>query len=101
MASLKQSLKDQLQGLERNIANFCTKDHLTYSAFEVWLDEKYPPVTVGQYAFMPSKVLHQCNMDAYFDMFNLWADTVNKEDLTEYQQLVDNREQILEWLTEI
>ena len=101
MASLKESLKEQLQGLERNIANFDPKDHLTFAAFDAYLDDKHSPVTVGSFAFMPSKVLHQCNLDGYFEEFNNWAALADKTTLREYQQLIDNREQILEWLAEI
>lgn len=101
MANLKESLKEQLRGLERNLANFEAKDHLTFAEFEAFIDDNFSPVTVSEYAFMPSKVLFQCNIDAYYEMFNKWAERVDKKTMKEYQQLLDNKQQVLDWLGEL
>ena len=101
MANLKESLKEQLQSLERNIANFEPKDHLTFAEFEAFIDDNFKPVTVSEYAFMPSKVLFQCNLEGYYEMFNKWAERVDKKSMKEYQQMLDNKQQVLDWLGEL
>ena len=98
--NLKEMLKGRLVDIDKQINNFEPKFHLTYSAFDAYLDEHYKPITIHAYAFMPSKVL-MLNMDAYLEMFTWWASGVDKEEIPEYIQLKDEREQTLDWLEEL
>lgn len=99
--NLKEMLKARLRDIDKSLKNFDKARHLSYAEFEAHLDDRYPPVTVGQYAFMPSKVLFNLDMGAFLEMFRDWAETVPYEDINEYAQLKDEREQVLDWLEEI
>jgi hypothetical protein len=99
--NLKAMLKDRLAMIDKQLDLFEPKDHLTFAEFEAFVDDNFKPVTVSEYAFMPSKVLFQCNLDGYYEMFNKWAGRVDKKSMKEYQQLLDEREQTLDWLGEI
>lgn len=99
--NLKNMLKNRVKDIDKQLMSFNPAQHLTYSAFDVYLDDKYPPVTVGQYAFMPSRVMMTLNSQGYFDMFKEWAEGVDFETIPEYIQLQDEREQTLDWLEEI
>lgn len=98
--NLKAMLKSRLVDIDNQLNNFEPRYHLTYSAFDAYLDDHYKPLCVSQYAFLPSKVL-MLNMDAYLEMFASWANSVDKETIPGYIQLKDEREQVLDWLEEI
>jgi len=99
--NLRAMLKQRVKDLDKALMAFDPTQHLTYSAFEAYVDETYPPVTVGQYAFMPSKVLFHQNLSAFHEMFKDWAYSVDFEDIPEYVQLQDERSETLDWLEEL
>lgn len=99
--NLKEMLKNRLKDIDRQLKTFKPSQHLSYSQFEAHVDEVYPPVTVGQYAFMPSKVLFNIDMGVFHEMFREWADTIDPKEIPEYAQMIDEREQILDWLGEL
>ena len=99
--NLKQMLKNRIKDLDKQLMSFDPSKHLSYAQFEAYVDEVYPPVTVGQYAFMPSKVLFNLNMTAFHEMFKDWADTVDYEDIPAYNAIIEDREQTLDWLEEL
>jgi hypothetical protein len=98
--NLKAMLKQRVAELDKQIFGFEPRLHLTYSAFDEHIDNVEAPICIGQYAFLPSKVL-MLNMDAYLEMFKHWADSVDFEQIPEYNQLKDEREQTLDWLMEL
>lgn len=99
--NLKAMLKQRIKDLDKQIFNFDPTQHVSYSQYDAYLDEVHKPVTVGQYAFLASKVLFNLDHTAYFEGFRNWADTLDFEDIPEYAQLKDEREMTLDWLGEI
>lgn len=99
--NLKEMLKGRIREIDKALDNFEAKDYLTFAEFEAFVNDNFSPVTVSEYAFMPSKVLFQCNLDAYYEMYNKWAGRVDKKSMKEYQQLQDERKQNLDWLGEL
>lgn len=99
--NLKAMIQDRIKTISTQIEKFNSRDYLTYSSFDVYLDETYRYPTVGQYAFAPSRVLQALNSEAYFEMFKDWADKADKTKMPEYMQLQDELEQNLEWLEEL
>lgn len=98
--NLKSMLKNRIRDLDKALMNFEASKHVSYTAFDTYLDEHYKPCTVGEYAFMPSKVMW-LNTDAYFEMFKTWANSLDYDDIPEYAQLQDERSQVLDWLEEL
>lgn len=99
--NLKDMLKNRVKDLDKSLKNFSAYEHLTYAQFEQHLDEHYPPVTVGQYAFMPSKVMFHLDLNIFHEEFKAWADTVDLQSIPAYVSLVEDREQTLDWLEEL
>ena len=99
--NLRAMLKQRVKDIDKALMSFDPAQHLTYAAFEAYVDDTYPPVTVGQYAFMPSKVLFQLNLTAFHEMFKEWANSVDFDTIPEYIQLQDERSETLDWLEEL
>ena len=98
--NLKAMLKQRIKDIDKALFSFEPRHHLTYSQFDEYLDDTLKPITIGEYEFRPSKVLFG-NMDAYFQEFRKWSETVDYEVIPEYIQLRDEREQTLDWLAEL
>jgi hypothetical protein len=98
--NLKAMLQQRVKDLDKQIFNFNPSLHVTYSDFDDYLDSTYGELWIGEYSFKPSKVLFS-NSDAYFQEFKKFAETVDFEQIPEYIQLKDEREQTLDWLGEI
>lgn len=98
--NIKEMLKSRIKELDRQIFDFNPALHVTYSAFDAYLDENYKALTIHAYAFMPSRVL-KLNSDAYYEMFKHWAWSLDFEQIPEYIQLKDEREQTYDWLNEV
>lgn len=99
--NLKAMLQGRIKDIDKALFNFSPSQHLTYSQFDEYLDNTYKPVTVGEYAFLASKVLFNQNLTAYHEEFKKWAETVDFETIPEYIQLQDEREMTLDWLAEL
>ena len=98
--NLKAMLQSRKADLEKQIINFEPTRYVSYEAFDAYLDEAYNACVVGQYAFMPSKVLY-LDYTAYGEMFSSWADTVDKWQINEYNQLHDELEEVIGYLEEL
>jgi hypothetical protein len=101
--NLVSMLRSRLQTVERNIINFDDNKQMYASPakFEAWLDDTQPTVTVMGYAFKPSVVLFQANYEGYMDELRNWANNLDLTDFDEYNQLIDEREQLQVWLSEL
>lgn len=101
-ATLLDTLKQRLQDVERGIRTFSEYKQMkvSYSQFDEWLDSTQPTVSVMGYAFKPSEVLFNRNYEGYIDSMNKWAESLPLESFEEYQQLLDEREQLQQWILE-
>jgi hypothetical protein len=98
--NLRAMLQSRKADLESQIAKFNPTRYLSYETFDAYLDDTYKPCVVGQYAFMPSKVLY-LDYVAYDEMFSIWADTVDKNTIPEYNQLHDELQEVIDYLEEL
>ena len=98
--NLKAMLQQRVKDIDKAILSFDPALHVTYSQFDEHLDNTSDPIWVGEYNFLPSKVLFT-NSNAYFQEFRKWAETVDFDTIPEYIQLKDEREQTLDWLGEL
>ena len=100
--NLRGMIEGRIADLEKQIARFDPALSVPYSAYEHWIDENYRTVTVGKYAFAPSDVMKK-NLDTmsfHYDFVD-WARGLDKEEIPEYIQMVDELELNKQWLEEL
>lgn len=95
------SLQSQIAEVKKEINNFDASDYISESEYDDMLDECYDMVHIGNLSYYPSQVLREVDPVAYRCGYNDYIDSVELEEIPEYQELQEQLEELENELEEL
>ena len=94
-------LESRVQILERSLKYFDAALHVTDTDFDQYLNNTYIDVSIAGKEMKTSEALRLSDITRYYKMRYEWGNTVDKTTLPEYNQLVDELDELRNTLAQV